>query len=146
MKSFNLKKDSWHFWLSKFMRERWYYPGDQVDLCQYIRKVIMGVIILFFVSFTGLLFSWAYLYGGYALIACLFDSQCTEPPELSVLFITINIIALVILAAFGACIAKEKYDEYRYDHPLPEVEKDPSFLQLAYRKFKDKTCVLINLE
>lgn len=145
MKPFNLKKNSWHFWLAKKCGGLDYWEGhDVLDICTYSRKVLKGLFVFLFLSLFAFMFGIAYLVGGYDLFVCLLNPVCSEAPPTSMLFLVINgIIAFIFTLACGA-VGVEKYREYRYTHPVDN--KDPSFLTLWYRKLKDKTCVLINLE
>lgn len=140
-----LRRDSWHYWLAKKWGGLNYWEGhDVLDICTYSRKVAKGLFLFTFWSIVAFIFGIAYLVGGYDFFACLLNPVCSETPPSSMLFLAINGFVACIFALACCGILINKYREYRYEHPVDK--KDPSFLTLWYRKFKEKTCFIVSFE
>lgn len=132
MKSYKLKKDSWHYWLASFGDEYRVYRLD--DICGYIRAVIHGAFLLLLMGIIisilggtsafalGNLFSWLFL--GYELsgVTVIYSAVITGLIGAAIVIISIEHL-------------KEKSDR-----------NNPGFVRLAYRKFKDKTCSKVEFE
>lgn len=145
MKTFELKKKSWHFWLAKKCGGLDYWEGhDVLDICTYSRKVLKGLFLFLFWSVLGAVVSIAYLIGGYDFFACLLNPVCTETPPTSVLFLVLSGCAGFIFALAASCVGIDKYRDYKATHP--SEKKDPGFLTLWYRKIKDKTCFMVDIK
>lgn len=136
MKEFTLKKDSWHYKLAT------YADGDAkmrlkygVDLCEYVQMVMKSFFIWGFVIFFACLFAFATAYSWYDLAMVLFFGK--EMLDFAS-FAMLSLQAFLIL--FFAFIAWRVYLRTRED------VGNPSFMTLAYRKFKDKTCSLVKFE
>lgn len=61
-------------------------------------------------------------------------------------FSPITGLVLGVYGLIAFCLYKEKQYEYRQSIGYVAPKKEPGFLTLAYRKFKDKTCIKINFE
>lgn len=138
-----LNKKSWHFWLATKVGPMSYYPGKQVNICSYIRNVLagLGALILTIISFGGLI--GLYFLGGYELIVwALENGMSGSPPDISFLFLFINIIAAAI--AFGIVLLYTcgKIHDYK-QMKAAEPERQPSFISLAFRKWKEKKCFFV---
>ena len=131
MKTFELKRKSWHYWLANFAEERvWLHA----DICSYIRSVLVGTFWFSVMAFTasvvagfvlyafGNLFSWLFL--GYQL------SDVT-----TIVFSTIFGLLLV----FVFLISGEKIHYKLRD-------SEPGFARLAYRSWKDKFCAKVEFK
>lgn len=145
MKTFQLNKKSWHYWLAKKCGGLDYWEGyDSLDFCKYSRKVLKGLFIFVFLSLFTSIMCIAYLIGGYDFFACLLDPVCYDVPQTSYLFVALTSIIFALFAIAGGAIGIDKYREYKNEH-LAE-KKEPSFLTLWYRKLKDKTCFLVEFK
>lgn len=146
MESIELNKNSWHFWLAKAWGGFYYWEGDEdgYDICSYIRAVIKGIfkIVLAIVAASSWLM--AYFYSGYVYFACLFDDACEKIPDFSGFFIGNNIVVGFLVFFAFACIGVDKYRDYRAEHPVPK--KEPSFIGIAWKKFKTKTCFMVKFK
>ena len=132
MKTYKLKKDSWHYWLASFGDDWRMHNVD--DICSYIRAMIVGLFQLLFVAVVisaiggailysiGNLFSWLFL--GYQL------SQ-----------LTIMVFALLV-GIIGTAIVISVIEASKNTVKTTE----PGFVRLAYRRFKQKTCSLVEFE
>lgn len=144
MKTFNLNKKSWHFWLAQKYGGLWYCTGDKLDICRYSRKVLKGLLAFLFLLAGLSAFGFLYLFSGYEFFACVFDDACVKIPEISLVFISVNIgISAILALGFGA-MGIDKYRDYRAIHPTEK--KEPGFLTLLYRKIKDKTCFMVDIK
>lgn len=131
MKTFELKKESWHYWVANFGETRVY---EETDICSYIRYMIRGGLLLALCVIVGggagaatlfaigNLFSWLFL--GYDL------HETTKIVGIAFI-ILVMIPATVILGV----TAKEKMEE-----------GEPGFIRLAYRSWKDKFCAKVELK
>lgn len=144
MMEFELNAKSWHFWLANFSHKRVSVYGT--DICSYIRAVLLGLFWLtvygtaaiFFVYGTGVT-----LYDGYYFFAeGIKVSLLAE--VMIMLWSIVFILMFTLLFTYGVV-----------EHAIPAVQRacrtvatpdKPSFLRLAYRKFKDKTCFQIKFK
>ena len=144
MMEFELNAKSWHFWLANFAHKRVSVYGS--DICSYIRAVLMGLFWLtiygtaaiFFVYGTGVT-----LYDGYYFFAE--GIKVSLFAEVMIMLWTV-ILGLMFTLLFTFCMV---------EHAIPAVQRacssvsktdNPSFIRLAYRKFKDKTCFQIKFK
>lgn len=132
MKAYKLKKDSWHYWLASFGDELRMY--NVTDICAYIRAMLAGLMQLIFVSIIALILGGGTLITIVNLFGWLFLGQ--ELYQITVIFTTvfIAVITLIVIAAIIA-FTKERTDN-----------TEPGFVRLSYRKFKEKTCSLVEFE
>lgn len=141
MKEFKLSAKSWHFWLSNFGTDNRLYAYEITDICTYIRRIIRGILMLIgAVLGTCLLVTWSGL-SFYDIYVWIADGFADKIGFAGFLFL--------ILSAVGgatALVAKgvDAYREYRWKHP--KKEKPSTFVALAYRKFKNKTCFKISFK
>jgi len=132
MKTYKLKKDSWHYWLASFGDDLRMY--GVYDICSYIRAMLVGLFQLLFVAVVisaiggailysiGNVFSWLFL--GYQL------SQLT--------IMVFALLAGIIGTAIVIGIIETSKNRVQ--------TTEPGFVRLAYRKFKEKTCSLVEFE
>ena len=132
MKTYKLKKDSWHYWLASFGDDLRMY--GVYDICSYIRAMLVGLFQLLFVAVVisaiggailysiGNVFSWLFL--GYQL------SQLTI------------MVSALLAGLIGAAIIIGVVEASKNRVQTTE----PGFARLAYRKFKEKTCSLVEFE
>ena len=132
MKTYTLKKDSWHYWLASFGDDlRMYHVND---ICAYIRAMIFGLFHLIFVTAIicllggGMLFSIGNLFGWLFLGYKLY--------EITVIFTTVFVAVItVLIIAVIVAFTKERTNN-----------TEPGFVRLAYRRVKEKTCSLVEFE
>lgn len=135
MKPFTINKNSWHYRLANEYGglERW-----EDDFCSYSRRVGLGLCAALLLSAVCSLL----LYPLVDLAIWAYFRMFVDPVDMSTAAEIFCIIAAVLLLALAIGVfgsLREMYVESR-----PRVKKEPSFLTLAYRKFKDKTCVRVN--
>ena len=147
MLAFNLKKDSWHMWVANFGAPRIgeYSRKYGTDICTYTRAFLVGAFLLAVACIASAFFTGWVGYSLYGIVAYVFG-YIQEFPFSSVIFIAI-IASILVITGLMACT--EKYQEHKYNKRKARREAglpppEPSFVSLAYRKFKDKTCFKIN--
>jgi hypothetical protein len=138
MKSFKLNVKSWHGWLYNFGRD-WdrLRPGESVDLCSYIRGVFFHSLLVLFLGGALSLMVFGSIAAFANVFSWLFLGYILEPAAVVVVGIYASIGALAAFLHY-----KQKRDEANYDKPKPP----PGFVKLAYSKFKEKTCAMIEFE
>jgi len=148
MEAHKLSSTSWHLFLANFgLANQWdkLEAGDRTDICSYIRRVLLGLFklsllvfggigIVSFVGYTiGNLIGWLFL--GYTL------SEAT-----GVFWTIIVIMTLIVTICVLLQKTKEKISDIRYKNRHERKKQAPGFLVLAYRKFKSKTCFMVEVE
>jgi hypothetical protein len=144
MKTFELKKDSWHYKAASF-----YYGGwmpEESDICWYARKVIMGCLV--FAILAGILITVTSVVGyglAESIWVLIMGGHLSNLAQGVLSILAIFSIAAVLV--FGGIFAKIKINEWKenaaHEH---RQEKNPGFLYLMYAKFKEKTCAKIILK
>ena len=139
MKTFELKKESWHY-----KAALWWaiHIPEETNICTYARYVFFGSFLFAFIfsviSFLGGIVAYGLAATAWALITA------GEIPEFAwaVLF-SLSIIVSSFVGVFGYAKTKNKIKEWTHN----ASEKDnPGFLYLMYVKIKDKTCAKIVLK
>jgi hypothetical protein len=127
MKTIELKRKSWHYWLANFGEERVY---SATDICSYIRYVIFGTS-LFLLSLAGgvSLTIWV-LVSVANIFSWLFWGH-----ELN----TASQILIGVVAGFGIMFGTMA-------GKVKMQDSEPGFVRLAYRSWKDKFCARIELK
>lgn len=143
MLTFTLKSDSWHYWIANFAERRVTTSGS--DICSYTRAFIAGMIWFLIVAFLSTTLSiWALvsivdignwlIFGGYL------------PPYSQVFGLVVVAMAGILGTVAGIMYTKDQIHERSLRNIEANRDKPPSFVKLAYRKFKDKTCFKINFQ
>ena len=127
MKTFELKKKSWHYWIANFGEERVY---ESTDICSYIRYVIKGGLLFLLVASVGIFLGGSLLFSIGNLFGWLFLGYELE----KVTFTTFSVIIL-FGALIGFFLGKEAIEQ-----------SEPGFVRLAYRSWKDKFCAKVELK
>ena len=149
---YKLNHESWHFKLANFacdsMNRRVSRHGT--NICEYTRAIMFGTFwFLMAVFFSGLFGVWIG-YSIYDTVTCLIYGGMPVPST----FIFLGTV-MSLLAMTGVYVAVEKYKEHKEAKIEQSIidgtwkdphKRNPSFLTLAYRKFKDKTCFRIEFE
>ena len=139
MKTYTLKKDSWHYWLASFGDELRMY--SVYDICSYIRAMLVGsfqllfvTVVVLFVTVVVCLIGGAILYSIGNLFSWLFLGY--QLSQLTLMFFAL----LAGLIGAGIIIAFIEASKNRVK------TTEPGFVRLAYRRFKEKTCSLVEFE
>ena len=154
MKQHTLNKDSWHFWLANIGVQR-VYDWEERDICSYIRTVIYGAITLGAATIAAIAIAIFFGYGfitlGMWFVECISTSIWVLPNPIAGMM-----LVGMILIAFGFLIfgikrlfdmTIDRYVDYTIGQRHPQLaSKEPSFIALAYSKFKNKTCFRINFK
>jgi hypothetical protein len=148
MKPFALSRNSIHFKLAKKLgglRTRDYYGDDilDFDFCHYVWCVIFALvkILIFTALFCVTMFS--LIDFTYWIKECLASGIWTDLMKRPGGFIAVLAGAGSILTTIFGIVWGVMYNKERRKEAGP---KEPGFLKLAYRSFKNKTCVRITMK
>lgn len=135
MKAFTLSNAAWHFRLANYGAKRIWVEGGS-DICEYTRAVFAGSFLLLLAVIAGAL---AATWVGLSLFNLYEVAVGVAMLELhTALFLfMMGILGFFIGVAMGV-------DWYHSRPEKPPVE--PGFVKLAYRKFKNKTCVRLEFK
>lgn len=154
MKSITLKKNSWHYWLATNIGD---YKEYQNDFCAYVRSVLFSIIAgaLIVTTFGGIGLFILYVIGRevHALFTCVISgwfgisTVCSygKFEEAATSFLVgLAICAAIIAVIVFSCKRKERIRKeiYAGRRKMPE----PSFITLAYRSLKEKTCFRVEFQ
>jgi hypothetical protein len=144
MMEFELNAKSWHFWLANFSHKRVSVYGS--DICSYIRAVLLGLFWFILFSTAGVLFvvgTGVALYDGYQFFTE--GLKVSVIAELMIMLWSI-IFVLIFTLLFTAGVVEYVIPAAQRAAKSVSKSEKPSFLRLAYRKFKDKTCFQIKFK
>ena len=139
MKELNFNKKSWHYFFYSIVDEKSENYNDyKTDLCSYIKGVVQGIFLVILFIVVGI----ALVGGSLWVIGTFFWSIFQTIYHLD--FVYLNNLVMMIFATFlslGVILfvlvtISEARQQKKFDKFVPAV----------YRKFKDKTCVMINLK
>ncbi len=157
MKAINFKKNSWHAWIVRgpgcLYQLDWLAENGKIDICRYtrsfIRGVILGILFLAFILMVAALLIipnisfGMYLYASYQ--AGHFLPWTTN--ETALVRIAIIVDSVTFLIAMIAYVIPKTISKIRSLIGQKErVVKEPGFVKVAYRSFKDKVCFKVNLQ
>ena len=131
MKTFELKKKSWHYFLANFGSERVY---SHTDICAYIRYVIYGTFWFIIMGGAGAFFSGCVLFSIGNLFSWLFLGYELEKMTVGV-FTMFSAFFMMGLFLVGKDTIQHKMRD-----------GEPGFVRLAYRSWKDKFCAKVELK
>jgi hypothetical protein len=137
-----IKRSSWHYKLANFgIRRVW--PGDRLNFCNYFWDVVRGGFLFLCLSAFVLGLTALTVFSLYDIIHwCVFGGIIQDYTKV---FILSSSFALSISLMIGSAIwVADKIHARKYKTKI--VEKEPGFLGIAYRKFKDKTCINVDIE
>ena len=148
MQAQKLSSNSWHLWLANFgVPNKWdiIEVGDRLDICSYIRRVAWGLlkVVLLTIALIGILYGVLFSIGN--LIGWLFFGYILAEP-VGVFWGVVLMMALIVLVGVSVKATSDKVKDVLYKNSRERRNKQPGFLVLAYRKFKDKTCFMVEVE
>lgn len=131
-----LNSKSWHFWLANFCAENNIWDTDTIDICKYTRRVVRGIFLLAVFGIIVAVFGFTTLYSiGNVFSVIFLDGYEMQP---------ITWFMMILYSIVGYCVFRDYQDTQK--RKQPKIAKDPGFLTLAYRKFKEKTCFMVNFK
>ena len=146
MKTINLNKKSWHFWIATTLG---IFRPDSGDFCKYVRNVIGGSIFgLMIAAAVG--FVVAVLGGGLINIAIyLYDILTGHPYTITNPVMqagSIILLVSIVMVGIGFIVAyvKGKIEEHKY--ATSGVDQPDSFVANAYKSIKNKVCFKVNFK
>lgn len=132
MREFVLKKNSWHYKIANFMHGN---ADCCYDICSYTRRFFIGLFFLIFVTAALILIGGVVLFGIGNIFGWLF------------LGYQFDVLSSVVIGfVLGGLIVYTIEAVKSYRNKPSFIKKDPGFVGLVYRKFKDKTCTRIKFE
>ena len=138
--SHTLNSKSWHFWLANFGNTGCYYPEDTIDICSYIRSVVRGIFLLLAAIAVGIVILITTLYSlGNWFSVIFLDGYLISP-------VTILVTSLYSIIGFATYKANQHDRRLAEGYFSNKSKKEPGFLKLAYRKFKNKTCFMVDFK
>jgi hypothetical protein len=150
MKTETVNVNSWHYRLATTYGPQSKYElkyGD-ANLCAYIRSVIVGLLITLLIIIGGVLGSFAFALIPIIYVAASFIELGFHVPIDE--YLVAIIVEFVILSAIGIFWFFESKTHRKVFYGIQKVTQatgvskvipeTPSFVKLAYRKFKEKTC------
>lgn len=156
MKEYTLKTNSLHYRLAKVYGSMRSYQVE--DLCTYVKHVIYGLLkIVFLVGFCSGLLIVLGMGDFLGWVAAMIATQGFIEPEehtrmalgsIIGLVFALGVLFVVVLITNIHQARKEARIQKGLDglFTQPAEPKDPPFLLLAYRSFKEKTCVKIKFD
>lgn len=140
MQSYTLNKNSWHFYLASEWG-RHIYLDESMDICTYIRRVIIGAIKLTMASVivsvvVGLIAAMelAFLYCAFQLLFGDLASVTNQHVQ------GLACVGTVANAALAIAYLVNWYKDKNIQVPTP------GFVTLATKKFKSKTCFMVEFK
>lgn len=150
MKPYFISENSWHFWVVNFGERRIRASWGDTDICEYTRCFLQGLMCLVAAAMgisMVVAFVVASIING---IAWMFFGYMLAPWTFTFILIlgSLGFVAILYEIAQFNVRRKEALRQKRYE--LMEkgeyTPPPPGFLTLAYRKFKDKTCVRLTFK
>lgn len=150
MKTETVNVNSWHYRLattygpvSKYLLAR-----GEGDFCSYLRGVFLGMLFVYLITVLGALMTAGLV--GMPLIwlaASVLELGWHLPSAEVAIFLAADVV-IAIMVFFGwfhlsgnyAKTVKAVRIALGKNSEKTVVEKEPGFIRLAYRKFKEKTC------
>lgn len=143
--TFKVRKDSWHFRIAHVYESNVQYCDN---LCQYVRFVIYGSLLLTFLFTIAGAYAYSMVSGLVWLVVMAVTGTLFDMPIAACMLPVTVFLALVLAIAVLVEHLKDKKRErlqariaQGYVPPVPE----PGFVRKAYTNFKEKTCVRIKV-
>ena len=142
MQSYTLNTKTWHFYLASNWGKHIYIDDGPMDICTYIRRVIAGALkftmatlIMCFLAGALLAVEGSFLFTAYAIM--IHNLSLVGERVFACAFIGALINILILIVA-----VKTYYDNHHCKISIPT----PGFVSLAARKFKSKTCFMVEFK
>lgn len=141
-----IKKTDWHYKLANFGSKR-VWGGYDINFCNYFWCVVFGALhliaLIIGIAIASLLV-FGSLYEFY--MWCVYNNPMSEGAitVIVILFTTITTLSIGYCIYKYLSLTEDSREEKR--RVKREQVKEPSFFEMAYRKFKDKTCFKIKVE
>lgn len=139
MKSVTFNRKSWHFWLATKVAD---YSEESEDFCAYVRSVLFGAAMIFLMASFVAFCLYAIGREFHSLYTCVIagwfgiQAVCSYGDFEKAALGVESVIGGFMLIAFLAI----KYVNWRDERKYKNRDKEPGFVKIAYRNFKEKTC------
>lgn len=131
-----LSRKSWHFWLANSCAENEIWSTGAVNICEYTRRVLRGILLLIGLGFVSAVAIFVTLFGILNLFSVIFlDGYELQP---------VTYFVLILYSLLGYALLRAHQEEQARKNP--KIAKEPGFLKLWYRKFKEKTCFIVSFD
>jgi hypothetical protein len=137
MESLKIKKDSWHYKLAKFGARHGYVPYSS-DICSYTKHVIWG-LLLGFMAFLAIFTFICGIGNTLAFLAAIsVYGIWLEPdwPAQVILILSISVGLFLLVFLIYPIVDNIVNSDYNTDKFVPS----------AYRSFKNKFCIKVEIE
>jgi uncharacterized membrane protein YidH (DUF202 family) len=141
-----LNRKSWHYWLASEFGNSFGY-AEPVSMCKYVKDVIvglgkfLGVVIVCGGVLAAVIDTIWYLYQiAHALIT---HTKLPGEDDIAIVVITIVVVSSLL-------VGYAEWKDYRdcqklmREHETPS--ENPSFIVMAWRTIRDKTCVKVDFQ
>lgn len=139
MKTINLNKKSWHYWLATNVGS---FDTDSGDFCAYVRSVLGNGFLVLFLSAIAAAISVFLLAGVTNIVVFLFDYFTGGHYTLgnNPFFFAGSVTLLLISVCGGFSFGLMKFRNWRNERRENQPPKPDSFAKSAYASFKEKVC------
>jgi hypothetical protein len=135
MKTLKLNKNSWHYKFASFYDKDVKYG---TDICSYTRTLFFGFLLYSFLFSVAGFIAGCLLYTIGSWIAYLFGYPLND---IVPAFTIVYGLAFIMI---GVCVYLSQLEQRSWVRD--EKPKEPGFIKLAYRSWKEKFCVKIDFE
>jgi amino acid transporter len=142
MKTLEFKKASWHYRLAKKAG----YEEDG-DFCTYVRSFLWGALLM--VLLTALVLFGLYALGrlSYSAYTCSFTKVCTYGEFEKTVLMGIGVIIGCVAYIYALIWVQNRRWRIRGEIRRGErPEPGPSFVAMAYKSYKEKTCFKVEFK
>lgn len=147
MTPYVISKKSWHYWLvTKFTRyiDTHGFTDSPYEICSYWRAVTFGMLILsIFSALAGFLVACEVELVLHIVRALQGSTLTLEKDPMACVGLSILIVAALIGLSIGIAILLEWRRDRKYANEYYYRQRQPGFIKLAYRSWKDKYCTKI---
>jgi len=150
MKTETVNVNSWHYRLATTYGPQSKYELEYGDanLCSYIRSVIVGLLITLLITIVGIMASFAFILVPVIYIAAsILEIGVHLPFDEYLVFILLELVIISIIGVFWFFESNTHRKVFYGIQKVTQasgvakvIPETPSFMKLAYRKFKEKTC------
>lgn len=143
MKTLKFNSKSWHYFLATRIGDF----DDDGDFCAYVRSVICGILGLLFVAAAAAFVLYSLGREVYAAYTCWFTPVCTygkfEQAVVTGVAIMAGVVGFIFALIWNINRRQRIRTEIYLGHrPAPQ----PSFVKLAYKSIKEKTCFKVEFK
>lgn len=133
-----MKRNSWHYNCARIANDGHYIHDDQLSICQYSRKVLVGASVVAVFSAIGIAVVSFILLGLYQILGTMFGFSELDGPG-------IMVAAIILLIVFGSIWYNVKKVFEGTEQKLMSKESN-SFTAKVYKSYKEKICFSVKFD